>query len=60
MDVYQQQWNFEMVDMVFIDCVHDYIHVKSDIENYIKVVQQSEAAPTSQEMMDFQKVIENM
>ena len=31
---------------------------KKDIENYIKVVQESEAAPTSQEMMDFQKVIE--
>ena len=36
MDVYRQQWNFEMVDLVFIDCVHDYNHVKSDIENSLK------------------------
>ena len=36
MDVYQQEWNFETVDLVFIDCVHDYNHVKSDIENSLK------------------------
>ena len=31
MDVYNQQWNFEHVDVVFIDCVHDYKHVKKDV-----------------------------
>ena len=33
MDVYNQPWNFEPMDIVFIDCVHDYAHVKSDIDN---------------------------
>jgi len=36
MDVYNQPWNFESVDVVFIDCVHDYQHVKSDIDNALK------------------------
>ena len=36
MDVYGQDWNFESVDVVFIDCVHDYEHIKSDIENSLK------------------------
>ncbi len=36
MDVYRDKWDFEKVDLVFIDCVHDYDHVKSDIENSIK------------------------
>ena len=36
MDVYTQKWNFKDVDAVFIDCVHDYNHVKSDIENSLK------------------------
>tara|TARA_E500000318_G_C3566596_1_gene215921 strand:+ start:2792 stop:4285 length:1494 start_codon:yes stop_codon:yes gene_type:complete len=36
MDVYNQPWNFESVDVVFIDCVHDYVHIKSDIENSLK------------------------
>ena len=35
-DVYNQPWDFEEVDVVFIDCVHDYKHVKSDIDNSIK------------------------
>ena len=33
MDVYNQPWNFEPMDIVFIDCVHDYQHIKSDIDN---------------------------
>ena len=35
-DVYNQPWDFERVDVVFIDCVHDYQHVKSDIDNSLK------------------------
>ncbi len=34
MDVYTQSWEqFGKMDAVFIDCVHDYAHIKSDIEN---------------------------
>jgi SAM-dependent methyltransferase len=34
MDVYGQRWDFEEKDsIVFIDCVHDYQHLKSDIDN---------------------------
>ena len=34
MDVYTQKWNFtENVDVVFIDCVHTYQHLKSDVDN---------------------------
>ena len=37
MDVYTQSWEqFGKVDAVFIDCVHDYTHIKSDIENALK------------------------
>jgi hypothetical protein len=36
MDVYNQKWEFEPMDVVFIDCVHDYPHIKSDIDNSIK------------------------
>ncbi len=36
MDVYNQMWKFEEnADVVFIDCVHDYNHVKSDVDNSI-------------------------
>tara|TARA_A100001201_G_scaffold84874_1_gene75132 strand:- start:212 stop:1702 length:1491 start_codon:yes stop_codon:yes gene_type:complete len=35
-DVYTQPWDFDHMDVVFIDCVHDYKHVKSDIDNAIK------------------------
>jgi hypothetical protein len=36
MDVYNQKWDFEDKDaIVFIDCVHDYNHLKSDIDNSI-------------------------
>jgi len=34
MDVYNQAWDFgENIDVVFIDCVHDYDHIRSDINN---------------------------
>ena len=34
LDVYQGIWNFdEKVDVVFIDCVHTYEHLKSDVDN---------------------------
>ena len=34
MDVYNQTWEFEEnADVVFIDCFHDYDHVKSDVDN---------------------------
>ncbi len=36
MDVYNQPWDFEQMDVVFIDCVHDYSHIKSDINNTLK------------------------
>ncbi len=33
MDVYNEPWDFEQMDVVFIDCVHDYDHIKRDIDN---------------------------
>ena len=37
MDAYNQKWDFlGNQDIVFIDCIHDYKHVKSDIDNAIK------------------------
>ena len=36
-DVYNSKWNFGSHDVVFIDCIHDYKHVKSDIENALKI-----------------------
>jgi len=36
-DVYNNPWNFGHHDIVFIDCIHDYKHVKSDIENALKI-----------------------
>ena len=41
MDVYSQTWSFKNIDAVFIDCVHDYPHVKSDINNSLKLLQSS-------------------
>ena len=36
-DVYNSDWGLDdTIDLVFIDCVHDYRHVESDIENSIK------------------------
>ena len=36
-DVYNNSWDFGHHDVVFIDCIHDYKHVKSDIENALKI-----------------------
>ena len=37
MDVYNQSWEqFGKMDAVFIDCVHDYVHIQRDIENALK------------------------
>ncbi len=36
-DVYNNPWDFGHHDVVFIDCVHDYQHVRSDIENTLKI-----------------------
>lgn len=36
-NVYDSEWDFGHHDIVFIDCVHDYTHVKSDIENSLKI-----------------------
>ena len=36
-DVYNGPWDFGSHDVVFIDCIHDYKHVKSDIENALKI-----------------------
>lgn len=36
MDVYNQKWDFWNMGVVFIDCVHDYVHIQSDIENALK------------------------
>ena len=34
MDVYKDKWQFnENADVVFIDCVHTYQHLKSDVDN---------------------------
>ena len=36
-DVYNSDWGLEYnIDLAFIDCVHDYIHVDNDIKNSIK------------------------
>jgi len=36
-DVYREDWGVEeTVNVSFIDCVHDYVHVKQDISNSLK------------------------
>lgn len=35
-DVYDSPWQFGMVDLFMIDCIHDYEHIKLDIDNAIK------------------------
>ena len=31
-DVYQSEWNFGGIDVVFIDCMHEYVNVMHDIK----------------------------
>ena len=38
MDVYQSNWNFEDIDVDFIDCVHDYPNVIHDIQKSLQLV----------------------
>ena len=33
MDVYTEPWSFSNMDVVYIDCVHTYEHIKCDIDN---------------------------
>ncbi len=35
MDVYNEAWDFENMGVVVIDCIHDYQHVRMDIQNSI-------------------------
>jgi hypothetical protein len=35
-DVYNSEWQFGKVDLFIIDCIHDYEHIKLDIDNAIK------------------------
>ena len=35
MDVYGENWDFDNMGVVVIDCIHDYEHVKADIQNSI-------------------------
>jgi len=41
-DVYQSDWNFEDIDVVFIDCVHDYPNVIHDIQKSLQLVKPNE------------------
>ena len=36
-DVYNTPWNFSSIDVVFIDCNHEYSHVMRDIRNAIEL-----------------------
>ena len=36
MDVYNQKWDFDNMDVVYIDCIHTYEHIKQDIDNALK------------------------
>jgi len=37
-DVYRSEWNFENIDVVFIDCMHEYPNVMHDIQKSINLV----------------------
>jgi hypothetical protein len=37
MDVYTEDWDFNNMDVVYIDCVHTYEHIKYDIDNALRL-----------------------
>ena len=37
MDVYTEDWDFSNMDVVYIDCVHTYEHIKYDIDNALRL-----------------------
>ena len=39
MDVYGDKWNFQNIDVIFIDCDHEYTSVMSDIKNSIELTE---------------------
>ena len=42
MDVYQSNWNFENISVVFIDCVHEFPNVIHDIQKSLQLVKSNE------------------
>ena len=42
MDVYDTPWNFDNIDVVFIDCNHEYSYVMRDIKNAIKLAKENQ------------------
>ena len=42
-DVYNTQWDFEDVDVVFIDCIHEYPAVMMDINNSCRLTKPNES-----------------
>tara|TARA_R110001592_G_scaffold361661_1_gene673004 strand:- start:863 stop:2308 length:1446 start_codon:yes stop_codon:yes gene_type:complete len=37
MDVYSESWDFDSMDVVYIDCIHTYEHIKKDIDNALRL-----------------------
>ena len=37
MDVYAEKWDFDNMDIVYIDCIHTYENIKQDIDNALNL-----------------------